>query len=408
LDKAGAAMENTRAKGDRALMSPATYDFDQVIDRRRTDSNKWRKYGPDVLPLWVADMDFPAPAPVVAALRARVDQGTFGYAVEDPELHEVLADRMAKRYGWRVSPESIVAIPGVIPGFNVAGRATLAPGDGVLMQLPVYPPILRCPENLGATRDEALLARRPDGGYEVDPDALERAIHPRTRMLLLCNPHNPVGRVLTRAELSRIAEISLRHGLAICADEIHCELTFNGYQHVPIASLSPEVEARTITLMAPSKTFNLPALKASVAIIPNAALRARFVAAQADLVRAVNVLGYTAMLAAYRDAQPWLDDLLRYLEGNRDFLVRYVREQLPGVSMAVPEGTYLGWLDCREARLPGDDAFTFFLEGARVAFNDGAAFGAPGRGFIRLNFGCPRATLTEALERMRAALTAPR
>ena len=385
-----------------------THDFDRAIDRRRTDSNKWRKYGADVLPLWVADMDFPAPEPVLAALRARVDQGLFGYALEDPELPEVLVDRMAKRYGWRVSPGAIVAVPGVIPGFNVAGRASVGAGDGVLMQLPVYPPILRCPENLHATRDEALLARGADGRYEVDLDALERAVHARTRMLLLCNPHNPVGRVFTRDELSRVADLCLRHDLTICSDEIHCELIFSGHQHVPIASLAPEVEARTITFMAPSKTFNLPALKAAVAIIPNAALRERFVAAQADLVRAVNVLGYTAMLAAYRDGQPWLDDVLRYLEGNRDLVARFVRERLPGVRMVPPEGTYLAWLDCREAKLPDDDAFSFFLERAKVAFNDGAAFGAPGRGFVRLNFAGTRTTLTEALERMRGALTALR
>jgi cystathionine beta-lyase len=380
------------------------YDFDRVIDRRASDSNKWRKYGPDVIPLWVADMDFPPPEPVLRALRARLDDGLFGYAVEDTELHAVLVDRLWKRYGWRVSSEAILAIPGVIPGFNVAGRAVAQPGDGVAMMLPVYPPILRCPQNLGTSRDEARLARDAGGRYEVDPSAIERAIHPRTRMFLLCNPHNPVGRVFTRAELERVAEACLRHDLTICADEIHCELIFPGHQHVPIASLSPEVEARTITLMAPSKTFNLPALKASVAIIPNAALRERFVAAQADLVRAVNVFGYVSMLAAYRDGQPWLDDLLRYLEGNRDFLTRYVSERLPGVRMVAPEGTYLGWLDCTGAGIPGGDPFTFFLERARVALNDGAAFAAPG--FVRLNFGCPRATLTAALDRMRDALAA--
>ena len=380
------------------------HDFDRVIDRRRTDSNKWRKYGPDVLPLWVADMDFPAPEPVVRALRERIEQGFFGYSVEEAELHEVVVDRLWKRYGWRVAQEAIVPLPGVIPGFNVAGRAFTERGDGILMQLPVYPPILRCPGNLGATRDEAFLARGPDGRYAVDWDSFERAIHPRTRMFLLCNPHNPVGRVYTRAELGRMAEICLRRGLTICADEIHCELLLGGQPHVPIASLGPEVEARTVTFMAPSKTFNLPALKAAVAIIPSRALRERFVAARGDLVRAVNVLGYTAMLAAYRDGQPWLDDLLRYLEANRDFLARHVAERLPGVAMAPPEGTYLGWLDCRQAGIPGGDPFTFFLERARVALNDGAGFGPPGQGFVRINFGCPRSTLSDALERMRHAL----
>ena len=380
-------------------------NFDQVLDRRRSDSSKWHKYGPDVLPLWVADMDFAAPEPVVRALRERVEHGVFGYRAEQPKLFEVVAERMLARHGWRVSPEAMVLLPGVISGFNVAGRALTTPGDGILEQIPVYPPILRCPSNMGATRDEAPLAQDADGRYTVDWDAFERAIQPRTRMFLLCNPHNPVGRVYTRAELSRMAEICLRRGITICADEIHCDILFSGQRHVPIASLSPEVEARTITLIAPSKTFNLPGLKASVGIIPDAALRERFVAAQADLVRGVNVLGYVAMLAAYRDGQPWLDELLRYLEGNRDFLVQYVRDRLPGVRMAAPEGTYLAWLDCRKAGIPGGDPHAFFLDKARVAFNDGAAFGRPGEGFVRLNFGCPRATLTEALERMRRALT---
>jgi cystathionine beta-lyase len=383
-----------------------TTNFDQVLDRRRSDSNKWHKYGPDVLPLWVADMDFAAPEPVVQALRERVEHGVFGYRAEQTDLFEVVAQRLLARHGWRVSPEAMVLLPGVISGFNVAGRALTTPGDGILEQLPVYPPILRCPSNMGVTRDEALLAQDADGRYTVDWDAFERAIGPRTRMFLLCNPHNPVGRVYTRAELSRMAEICLRRGVTICADEIHCDILFSGQRHVPIASLSPEVEARTITFIAPSKTFNLPGLKASVGIIPDAALRERFVAAQADLVRGVNVLGYVAMLAAYRDGQPWLDELLRYLEGNRDFLARYVRDRLPGVRMAAPEGTYLAWLDCRKARIPGGDPFAFFLDKARVAFNDGAAFGPPGEGFVRLNFGCPRATLTEALERMQSALTA--
>jgi cystathionine beta-lyase len=381
-----------------------THDFDRVVDRRQSDSNKWRKYGPDVLPLWVADMDFPSPAPIARALRDRVEHGFFGYAVEDPALAEVLVDRLWKRYAWRVSPEAIVTLPGVISGFNVAGRALTSPGDGILIQLPVYPPILRCPGNMGATRDEAVLARQPDGRYEVDWGAFERVIHARSRMFLLCNPHNPVGRVYTRAELTRMAEICLRRGLTICADEIHCELTYRGQSHVPMASLDPEVAARTITFMAPSKTFNLPGLKASVGIITDRALRERFVAAQVDMVRAVNVLGAVAMLAAYRDGQPWLDDLLPYLEGNRDYLVDYVRKHLPGVTTAPPEGTYLAWLDCRKAKIPGGNPFTFFLERARVALNDGADFGEAGRGFVRLNFACPRATLTQALERMRAAL----
>jgi cystathionine beta-lyase len=381
-----------------------SYDFDRVIDRRPTDSNKWNKYPPDVLPLWVADMDFRSPEPVVAALRARVEEGFFGYGAERPEFYDVFADRLQKRYGWRVEREAILVQPGVIPGFNLACRAVASPGDGVLLQTPMYPPILRAPVNIGLSSDEMELRRGADGRYELDLDRFEAAIGERTRVFLLCNPHNPIGRVYRRAELARMAEISLSRGLTICADEIHCELVYPGHQHVPIASIDPEIAERTVTLMAPSKTFNLPGLKCSVAIIPNAALREKFLAAQVDLVRAVNVLGYTAALAAYRDGQPWLDELLRYLEANRDFTVEFVRRKLPGVAMATPEATYLGWLDCRGAGPAAADPSTFFLERARVALNDGKAFGRGGDGFVRLNFGCPRATLSEALDRMARAL----
>ena len=380
------------------------YDFDRIIERRNTESNKWHKYPPDVLPLWVADMDFASPEPVIRALRERVEHGVFGYGVEQPEFHQVIHDRFRKRFGWTVEPEAMVLMNGVTPGFNTACRAFAGPGDGVLMMLPVYPPILRLPNNVGMSRDGASLIRGADGRYTIDFDAVERAITPRTRMFLLCNPHNPVGRVFTREELLRLAEICLRHDLIICADEVHGDLIYIGHHHLPIASLGPEIEARTITLLAPSKTFNLAGLKSSLALVPNQALREKFMAARVDMVQGGNILGYTAMLAAYRDGQPWLDELLRYLESNRDFLVKYLRTNFPKLEMGVPEGTYLAWLDCRKAGIPGNDPFTFFLESGRVAFNDGMTFGRGGEGFVRLNFGCPRALLVQGLERMAAAL----
>jgi cystathionine beta-lyase len=387
-----------------------TFDFDRVLERRNTDSNKWRKYGPDVVPLWVADMDFRSPEPVIEALRGRVEHGVYGYGynLERSPLHEVFADRLATLYGWRVEPDAVVLIPGVIPGFNVAARVLASPGDGVLLKVPLYPPLLRVPGNVGITMDAADLARAPEGRYEVDFDALARAITPRTRFLMLCNPHNPVGRVWRRAELERLAELCLARGLAIVADEIHGDLVFAGHRHVPIASLAPEIAERTLTLMAPSKTWNLAGLKFGLAVIPNAALRERFAAGRADLVYGVNILGYTAALAAYRDGGPWLLALLRYLEASRDFLVEYTRKRLPGIVVTPPEGTYLAWLDCRRATIPGGDPFTFFLERARVALSDGATFGRGGAGFVRLNFGCPRSILAEGLDRMRQALAAAR
>jgi len=297
----------------------------------------------------------------------------------------------------------VVFLNGVVPGFNLVARAFAAPGEGLLVQTPVYYPFLDVPRNTGLTGDEMELTRRPDGQYEVDFDRFEATITDKTRVFLLCNPHNPVGRAFRRDELARLAEICLRRHVLICSDEIHCDLLFRGVRHTPIAALAPEVAARTITFMAPSKTFNLAGLYCAFAIITDPELRQRFHEARADLVGWPNLLGYTAALAAYRDGQPWLDQVLAYLEANRDFVHQYVGEHLPGVTMARPEATYLAWLDCRSAGIPGNP-HEFFLKEARVALNDGAKFGKGGAGFVRLNFACPRATLTEALERMRNAL----
>jgi cystathionine beta-lyase len=382
----------------------AHFDFDRVIDRRATDSNKWRKFPAEVLPLWVADMDFPSPPAVVQALHERVEHGFFGYLSDPNDLPGVVAERVAKRYGWRIGPEAVVSLPGVIAGFNQALRAFARPGEGVLVQTPVYPPILRAASNHGLRRDEHALTRGGDGRYTVDLDAFAAAFNPDTRAFLLCNPHNPVGRLYGRTELEGMAEACLRRDAVIIADEIHCDLLHDGRQHVPIASLSPDVERRTITLMAPSKTFNLPGLKCAVAIIPDATLRGRFASAASDLVAKINVLGYTAAVTAYREGDAWLEALLAYLGANRDFLVREVGATLPGVAVAPPEATYLAWLDCRGAGAAARDPYTFFLERARVALNDGATFGAGGAGFVRLNFACPRSLLAEGLERMRAAL----
>ncbi len=380
-----------------------TCDLDRIIERRTSDSIKWRLYGEDVLPLWVADMDFSAPEAVIRALHDRVAHGIFGYGIEPPELRPLLVERLQRLYGWQVPAEALIFLPGVIPGFNLAARTVAAPGDGVLVQTPIYYPILRVPQNTGLALNGMEMTRRPDGQYEIDLDRFEATITGRTRIFILCNPHNPVGRVFRRDELEQMANLCLRHNVLICSDEIHCDLVFTGHRHLPIAALAPEVAAQTITLLAPSKTYNIAGLHCAVAIIPNPELRKRFQAARADLVPGVDVLGYTAALAAYRDGGPWLAAVLRYLEANRDLVFEYVNSHLPGVTMAKPEGTYLAWLDCRGAGLP-DNPHRFFLEKARVAVNDGATFGPGGEGFVRLNFACPRSTLLAALDRMREAI----
>ena len=378
------------------------HDFDRIIDRRHSDSAKWRRYDEDVLPLWVADMDFAAPAPVIRALQERVAHGIFGYGQPPDGLREVIQERLACLYSWHVALEDIFFIPGVVTGFNLACDAIGVPGDEILVEAPVYPPMLAAPGNTGRVCRVVPLAEEHQR-YERDFDAFERAITERTALFLFCNPHNPVGRVFEQAELERLAEICLRHDVVICSDEIHCDFIYPGHRHIPVASLAPEIAARTITLIAPSKTFNIAGLSCSVGIVQDPDLRARLLQTDTGLVSHVNVLGFAAALAAYRDGQPWLDALLAYLEANRDYVVEYVAAHLPGVKCQRPEGTFLAWLDCREAGIPGDPC-NFFIEHARVALNDGAAFGAGGEGFVRLNFGCPRSTLAEALERMQAAL----
>jgi len=377
------------------------FDFDCLIDRRRTDSLKWRRYGGDVLPMWVADMDFASPQPVIEALRERVEHGVFGYACEPAELREVIVARLRRLYGWYVEPEDLVFVPGVVTGFNMATQAVTQRGDGVLVQTPVYPPFLHAAEHGDLRLVEMELKRQSDGRYVIDYDQMEHAVSDGTRVFILCNPHNPIGRVYGRDELARMAEICLRHDTIICSDEIHADFVYEGRAHVPIASLDSEIAAHTVTLMAPSKTFNIAGLQCSVAIIPNADLRDAFEGARRGIVPGVNLMGYVAALAAYRDGQPWLDALLQYLQANRDYLVRFVEEELPGVTMASPEGTYLAWLDCR-GLWPSPQAF--FLDKAHVALGDGAGFGRGGEHHVRLNFGCCRQTLTEALERMRDAL----
>jgi len=376
-------------------------DFDRIVDRRNSGSIKWERYG-DALPLWVADMDFQAPEPVIEALRRRVAHGIYGYALPPPELPAVIQAWLEERHGWRVPVEAISCLPGVMRGVNMTARAVGVPGDGILIQPPVYPPFFDVPKY---QQRELQCARVPRAGgrYEIDFDAFEAAIGDRTRLFLLCNPHNPIGRAYSRAELEQLAEICLRHDVIICSDEIHSDIVFRGYRHLPIASLSPEVAAHTVTTLAPSKTFNIPGLACSVLIIENPELRRQVVAAGAGLVGGCNIMGYTAMLAAYQEGAGWLDALLDYLEANCDYLADFVAGRMPGIAMDRPEATFLAWLDCREAGIEGN-LHTFFLERAGVALNDGPTFGPGGDGWLRLNFGCPRATLTEALERMADAL----
>jgi cysteine-S-conjugate beta-lyase len=388
---------------ERISFTIMSQDFNFLPDRIHSECEKWQRYGSDVLPMWVADMDFLSPQPVIDALSKRVEHGVFGYPCEMPELIQAVVERVENLYHWTITPEDVVLLPGVVTGFNLACHALGKPGEGVLIQTPVYPPFLYASGNAKLLRQEAELTRAKDGTYSIDFEAFEAAITPQTRLFILCNPHNPVGRVFTRLELEKMAAICMRHNVWICSDEIHCDLLFSGFHHIPIATLNPEVAQKTITLIAPSKTYNIAGLECSFAIIQNPELRKTFTEARQGLVSSVNLFGQTAALAAYQKGQPWLDEMLAYLEGNRDALHQFVQEELPGIQMAKPEGTYLAWLDCRGANLP-ESPQKFFLDHARVAMNDGAAFGKIGEGFTRFNFGCPYSMMMEALERMKNAL----
>jgi cystathionine beta-lyase len=385
------------------------FDFDNPPDRRGTDSQKWQKYGDrDVIPLWVADMDFRSAPAIVEALHRRVDHGIFGYARPIKSTVESYVAACEARYGWKVDPSWIVWLPGLVVGLNVTARAFADAGEEILTFTPIYPPFMSAPRNGDRKPVTVPLALSGSGGapgtarWEIDWDALERAVTPRTRVFFLCNPHNPVARVFRRDELARLGEFCARHNLVLCSDEIHCDLILDAnLPHVVTSTLSPEVAARTITLMAPSKTYNVPGLGTSIAVIPDPALRARFNRAAAGIVAEVTTLGFAACEAAYRDCEPWRQELLAYLRGNRDHLIATIARDLPGVKIDAPiEATYLAWLNIADLKLP-EPAAHFEKHGAGVM--DGHLFGAERGKYVRLNFGCPRATLTEALKRMAGA-----
>jgi cystathionine beta-lyase len=378
------------------------YDFDRVIERRGTDSYKWKDYHEDVLPMWVADMDFVSAEPILQTLHQRIDHGVFGYTRPTPELRTVIRERLKEVYQWEIGEEEIVFLPGLVTGLNLCYHVFSNPGDGVLIQPPVYFHFVRDPVNHGRVLDDPPLVHKGDT-YEIDFTLFEKSIRDRTKVFLFCNPHNPVARVFTPKELEKVAEICVRHGVLICSDEIHCDLLYPGYQHVPIATLGPEVTNQTVTLMAPSKTYNLAGLHCGFAIIQNSKLRRTWQTFSSGLIPGVNIMGHTAALAAFRSGQKWLDQVLDYLKGNRDYLAQYIKEKLSCIRMTKMEATYLAWLDCRDAGIPGNP-FEFFLREAKVALNDGVTFGRGGEGFVRLNFACSRKILAEALDRMSNAL----
>ena len=381
-----------------------SFDFDTVLERRGTDSQKWQKYaGRDILPLWVADMDFKSSPAIIAALQERVAQGVFGYARPVKFTVDAFVNAAAQRYGWQVDPSWIVWLPGLVVGLNLVAKAYAQPSEEVLTLTPVYPPFMSAPKN--SARVSVQVPFQLDAAakrWDIDWAGLEEAVTPKTKIFYLCNPHNPIARVWRREELVRLGEFCVKHDLLLCSDEIHCDLILDALPHIPSATLGAEIARRTITLMAPSKTYNVPGLGTSLAVIPDAKLRAQFVRAASGIMAEVTSLGFTACEAAYRDSEPWRQGLIAHLRGNRDFLIDFVARELPGVEIEAPiEATYLAWLNVSALQL--EDPIAHF-EKHGVGLSEGAAFGEARGLHVRLNFGCPRATLTEALTRMKAAL----
>jgi len=394
-----------------SIVSPK-YDFDKIIDRTATESLKWvypRKVlkVDDAIPLWVADMDFEAPPAVVEAIRNRAGHGIYGYPLVPPSFWQAAIDWLKRRHGWEVQKSWMAKTPGIVPALNYCVRAFTRPGDPVIIQTPVYFPFYHAAENNGRR-----VVRNPlrfDGRrYTMDLDDLRTKIDVPGRMLILCSPHNPVGRVWTRDELEALGRIAVERDLLVVSDEIHHDLVYARHRHHVLAALSPELAQQTITCIAPSKTFNIPGLSTAAVVSSNPELLRKFEdeteRAGYELGQVFGIIGFEA---AYAHGADWLDELLPYLEANIDFMESFLEKRVPGIRLIRPEGTYLALLDCRGLGLEPAALNDFFLKKAHVYFNDGVTFGKELEGFVRVNFACPRALLCEALERIERAVKNP-
>ncbi len=383
------------------------YNFDCTPNRRDPNvSNKWTLVPKDALPMWVADMDFQSPKPILRELHKVVDQGVLGYELPSRSLQETVAIRMDRLYGWKVKPEAVVTVTGIVSGFSVAARAFSSAQKGLLIQTPVYNEFHEVKNNVGIPQFDAPFVRTIQGNilrYEIDWDIFKKQAR-KAGMFLLCNPHNPLGMIFSRKDLLRIAEICIENDVLVVADEIHSELLLDDNTFTPMAKLSPEIAKRTITLVAPSKTFNVPGLFCGFAIIPNKELRLQYTKTVEHLRLHVSSMGLHAARVAFSgQCDGWLKELRRYLTGNRDFLVDYVTRYLPAVKTTSPDATYLAWLDFTEMNLK-KSPYDFILKKAKVALSNGTIFGGNGAGHVRLNFGTSRRILKQGLDQMRKAL----
>ncbi len=370
-------------------------EFDTEIDRRGTYASKWQKYhDTDILPFWVADMDFAAPDFILDAIEERLHHGILGYTETPPDMVEAFQNWLQRRHDWSVPEEWLVWLPGVVPGLNLTAKAVASPGGSMLIPTPVYFPFLSVSGHVDQAAIKVQLARS-DTRWEMDFDALDQACERNTGLFMLSNPQNPTGRAYTLPELSTLAEFCLAHDLYLCSDEIHCDLILDeNVSHIPIASLSPEIADRTVSLFAANKTYNIPGLGCAVAVIPNAKLRRNFNRARAGLVHGIGPLAFAASAAAFADTSNWLPNLLEYLRGNLSRL-----QTLVGARMTPVEATYLAWIDLNDLDL---DHPTTYLESYGIGLSDGVPFAGPG--FVRFNFASTRAVLDRGLQRFEIAL----
>lgn len=376
------------------------FDFDTVIPRRGTGNIKYDRR-PELDPFWVADMDFASAPPILEALHKRVDHGIFGYAQAHESLNEVLLGYLLERQGATVPIENIIHLGGLVPALSLAARAYCKSGDSVMTCTPVYPPFIGVHHDAHVgliTVDHV----KVDGRWEFDWEAMENAVTPETKVFLLCNPQNPLGRVFTAGEVTRLAEFCERHDLVLVSDEIHCDLIFDESSTPHFSALNlPEVLAkRTITLLSPSKTWNIAGLGYAIAVIPDDTIRRKFAASRGHTLSEINALSYHAAEAAYGHGEPWRRELMAYLKGNRDALVDFISTRCSGLSVAPGEATYLAWIDARAMGV--ENPAQHFEKNARLFLSDGAYFGWPG--WFRFNFGCPRSRMLEGLEKIAAAL----
>lgn len=385
------------------------YNFDINMERRGTNCEKWdfleEEFGKkDLLALWVADMDFPAPPEVLEALHNKIDEGALGYPIAPDSLLKAITDWQKNRHGWEIGKEAVTWAPGVVAGLAFSIMAYTKPGDGVIIQTPVYPPFYATISESGRRIVKNPLKREKDR-YVMDLESLEKLVTPTCRTLILCSPHNPVARVWTREELEALSELAERKDMIIISDEIHQDLVYSDAKHMSIASLSEEMSSRTVTFVAPSKTFNIAGMNSSVALIPDEKLRARYVSILNRLhLSSLSILGLTAMETAYAKCAGWLDELMAYLEENRNFTEKFVRERMPKAKMDHPEGTYIFWIDFRGYGFNSETLMDLLVNEAGVALNNGRNFGTEGDGFARINIGTNREMLKKALEKIAKAL----